>query len=81
MTAAYCCEKCGSQEPRWVIMRQGDAVITWACDADLAAACDGLQRDGEVTGLIVICSPKAREWAEISKMLGVAAEEFARSQR
>jgi hypothetical protein len=30
--------------PRWRIVREGDVVISWACDEHLAAECESLQR-------------------------------------
>ena len=66
---AFCCETCDSSDPHWRIMREGDAAVTWACDSHLASACDRLQRDYEVTRLIVADARKAREWAEITRTL------------
>ena len=63
MSRAYCCEVCDAADPRWVIERHGDAVVTWACDGDLAEVCERLQRDREVTRLSVRDARKAREWA------------------
>jgi hypothetical protein len=67
VTRAYCCEICGVPDPHWVIERWGDAVVTWACDDHLAAACDALQRYPEVTKLSVRDNRKAREWAAIGR--------------
>ncbi len=53
MSRAYCCEVCGDDNPHWVVMRHGDAVMTWACDNHLTAVCTSLQRDHEVTQLTV----------------------------
>ena len=58
---AYCCEVCDGTNPHWTIMRRGDVVTSWACDDHLAAVCERLQRDFEVTELIVRDSRKARE--------------------
>jgi hypothetical protein len=52
-----------------VIERWGDAVVTWACDIDLAGVCEQLQRDHEVTKLSVGDARKAREWAGITRAL------------
>lgn len=60
---AYCCEVCDGTDPHWMIMRRGDVVTSWACDSHLAAVCERLQRDFEVTELIVRDSRKARERA------------------
>ena len=64
------CEICDGADPRWIIMRTGDVVISWACDSHLAPVCDRLQRDFEVTELTVRDSRKAREWA--ARALSVA---------
>jgi hypothetical protein len=57
---AYCCEVCDATDPHWYIMRRGDVVISWACDPHLAEVCTRLQRDREVTELIVTDSRKNR---------------------
>lgn len=69
MSRAYRCEVCDAADPRWVIERWGDAVVTWACDADLAGVCERLQRDREVTKLSVKNARKAREWAAACRAL------------
>lgn len=69
VSRAYCCEVCDAEDPRWVIERWGDAVVTWACDADLPEVCGRLQRDREVTKLSVRDARKAREWAAASRAL------------
>jgi hypothetical protein len=69
MSRASCCEVCDTANPRWNITRRGDVVTTWACDDHLASACAGLQRDHEVTGLVVVDSRKAVEWAGIHRSL------------
>lgn len=61
MSRAYCCEVCDDDNPRWVIERHGDAVITWACDNDLVTVCASLQREHEVTQLTVRDYWKARK--------------------
>ncbi len=63
MSLAYCCEICDAADPHWTIMRRGDVVVSWACDSHLATVCERLQRDFEVTELIVRDSRKARKWA------------------
>jgi hypothetical protein len=44
-------------------MRRGDVVVSWACDDHLVIVCERLQRDFEVTELIVRDSRKARRQA------------------
>jgi hypothetical protein len=63
------CEFCDDSDPRWNLTRRGDVVTTWACDAHLATAAAELQRDHEVTELVVVDYRKAREWAAISRTL------------
>jgi hypothetical protein len=59
MSLAFRCEVCGGhdrgagRDPRWVIERHGDAVVTWSCDAHLAEICLALQRAWERTELSV----------------------------
>lgn len=65
MSRAYCCEVCDGTDPHWTVTRIGDVVTTWACDADLAQVLERLQRDFEVTGLVVRDARKAAEWAAI----------------
>jgi len=67
------CEVCDAADPHWTIMRTGDVVTSWACDEHLAAVCERLQRDSEVTELTVRDSRKAREWAAISQALNKIA--------
>lgn len=74
MSRAYCCEVCEDADPHWVVERHGDAVVTWACDADLAEVCGTLQRDREVTRLSVTDARKAREWAAIGRALNAIAD-------
>lgn len=52
MSVAYVCAQCG-QQPFWRIERIGDAMVSWACDTDLARECKDLQRDGETTRLVL----------------------------
>lgn len=76
MSRACCCEACDDPDPRWNLTRRGDVVTTWACDADLPAVAAGLQRDFEVTGIVVTDARKAREWAGIGRALNkIAATE------
>lgn len=72
MSRAYCCEVCDTDDPHWVIERHGDAVVTWACDTDLAEVCERLQRGGEVTKLSVRDARKAREWAGVTPLNAVS---------
>ncbi len=51
--AAYCCEVCGTNTPTWRLDRRGDAVVTWACNLDLAEVCRRLQRPRERTEVVV----------------------------
>ncbi len=81
MSRAYCCEVCGIAGPHWVIMRIGDVVVTWACDTHLAEVCEELQRDFEVTELVVRHAQKAREWAEIGKSLEQTAADWSPDDR
>jgi len=64
---AYCCEVCDGTDPHWYIMRRGDVVVSWACDAHLSRVCERLQRDREVTELIVTDSRKARARADAAR--------------
>ena len=61
---AYCCEVCDNADPHWYIMRRGDVVVSWACDSHLSEVCERLQRDREVTTLLVTDYRKAREQAK-----------------
>jgi hypothetical protein len=74
VSLAFRCEICDGM-PGWRIERQGDAVVSWACDAHLSAVCDRLQRDWEVTRLVVIHQAKLAETAEINTMLRQVAGE------
>jgi len=75
VSRAYCCEACDDADPQWSVERWGDAVVTWACDTDLAEVCERLQRDHEVTKLSVSNARKAREWAGIGRTLNEIAKE------
>lgn len=67
MSRAYCCEICDTDDPHWTIMRRGDVAVSWACDGHLAEVCERLQRDHEVTELIVQDYRKARERAAAAR--------------
>lgn len=71
---AYACEVCGTDRPHWTITRRGDAVVTWSCDAHLAEVAHRLQRDWEVTELVVRSALKLREWHEIGRSLDDVAK-------
>ena len=66
---AYHCEVCDHPDPRWALTRRGDAVRSWACDEDLVTVVDNLQRDHEVSEVVVRDRRKAREWARIGHTL------------
>ena len=74
---ACCCEVCDVTDPHWTIMRRGDVVTSWACDDHLAVVCGRLQRDFEVTELIVRDSRKARERAAAARAGNAATLEDA----
>lgn len=63
------CPLCGDAEPKWTITRNGDVATSWACADDLDRVMDLLQRDHEVTQLVVRNRPKAIEWAELGAAL------------
>lgn len=73
MSYAYRCEIC-NEHPQWSLLRRGDVVVSWACDAHLSKVCVRLQRDFEVTQLIVKDFNKAVEWAKIRADLNKIAE-------
>jgi len=70
MSYAHRCRICGQDAdgsdlavapvdvPRWTILREGDAVISWACNEHLAGECESLQRleRSDPTRLIVTMS-------------------------
>jgi hypothetical protein len=58
MSRAFRCEIC-DKTPHWRLDRRGDAVVSWACNDDLAEVCRRLQRHFEVTELVV------RDWARL----------------
>lgn len=72
--AAYRCLICGN-EPLWSITRRGDVAMTWADPEHLSAVCERLQRDHEVTELVVKLMPKAHEWAQMGERLRQITEE------
>jgi hypothetical protein len=72
---AYHCGICGCGAPTWTVTRRGDAAVSWACDAHLAATAHRLQRDWEVTELVVRLRPKAVEWAEIGQRLAAVTKD------
>lgn len=65
---AYRCHVCDGA-PHWSIERRGDVATSWSCADHFTEVAEAMQRDHEVTQLVVRLSSKAREWAEISKML------------
>lgn len=73
MSLAFRCQVC-DQEPAWEIVRQGDVAVSWACDDHLSATCDDLQRDSEITRLVVVHWAKRREVAEINRSLREIAD-------
>lgn len=50
-------------------MRRGDVVISWACDDHLVHVVKDLQRDNEITELIVTDARKALAAAEYQRAL------------
>ena len=65
---AHRCGEC-DEEPTWQLLRRGDVATNWACTPHLAVVADDLQRDWEITELIVTHWQKSLEWAEISASL------------
>lgn len=63
MTESYRCGVCGGPV-RWTVERRGDAVVTWSCDPHLAEVCRDLQRQWEVTELVVVDTVKRVERGE-----------------
>lgn len=55
MSLAVHCQVCDAADPRWSLLRHGDAVVSWACDTGncLSLVAVSLQRDWEVTELVV----------------------------
>jgi len=72
--AAFRCLICGLI-PRWRLDRRGDAVVTWACDGDLAEVCHRLQRINEISELVVTDCVKRAEWREIGNLLDTVEPE------
>lgn len=70
---AFRCHVC-HVEPDWTVRRRGDAVVDWACPEHLAAVCAHLQRDSELTELVVVDHRKAVDWHGIGKALRAIAE-------
>jgi hypothetical protein len=68
MSEPWTCRMCPA-EPRWRLERRGDAVVSWACNDHLAVVASGLQRDWEITELVVTDSVKRREWIDIAETL------------
>lgn len=68
MSYAFRCEICDTT-PNWQIKRIGDVAVSWACDPHLPALCDRMQRDFEVTELMVVHYPKLAEWHGIGRAL------------
>jgi hypothetical protein len=73
VSLVYCCEICDARDPHWSLTRRGDVATAWACDDHLAQAAEGLQRDHELTELVIRDSRKAREWAGITRVLNEIA--------
>lgn len=71
---AGCCEVCDERDPHWTVTRIGDVVTSWACDGHLGQVCGRLQRDHEVTELVVKDYRKACEWAAIRRALNRLAD-------
>lgn len=67
------CHACHA-EPDWSIIRRGDVVVDWACHDHLAPVCARLQRDHELTELVVTDRHKAVEWISIAHSLSAIAE-------
>lgn len=68
MTYAYHCSNCDA-DGMWRAERRGDVVTCWACPTCLSQVCTDLQRDHEVTELIITHAAKAAEWTAISRTL------------
>jgi hypothetical protein len=72
---AYHCAECGVGAA-WRVTRRGDGVVSWACPQHLAAVCDGMQRDDEVTELVVVLVAKLLEWLRLGARLeGIALDD------
>lgn len=68
MPMACHCAKCGAGAA-WRVMRRGDGVVSWACPQHLAAVCDGMQRDDELTELVVVLIGTLMEWLQLGARL------------
>ncbi|MDT0353962.1 hypothetical protein [Pseudonocardia charpentierae] len=53
----------------WQVTRRGDGAVCWACPQHLAAVCDEMQRDDEVTELVVVLIAKLVEWLQLGAHL------------
>lgn len=71
---AYRCGECDGQA-LWRLTRRGDVAVDWACSEHFSVVALDLQRDHEVTELVVVHAPKAREWAGIQRSLADVAKE------
>lgn len=67
------CEVCDG-DPVWTLVRRGDVVTSWACEDDFSAVAQRLQRDWEITELVVTNHVKAAEWAQLGHTLNRIAE-------
>lgn len=74
---AFRCHSCHDTAD-WRITRRGDAVVEWACQEHLAMICTYLQRDHEITELVITDHRKATEWNAIGKALHAIAKEARR---
>ncbi len=75
MSLAFRCEVCDGA-PGWRLERRGDAVVSWACSSHLAEVCRGLQRDHEITELMITDQVKRREWTELRVSLKAIADDW-----
>jgi len=57
MSPAQHCRVCASS-PTWTIKRIGDGAWSWSCPDHLSPVCAMMQRDGELTQLIVTLARK-----------------------
>ncbi len=53
----------------WTIARKGDAAISWSCSDHFSTVALHMQRDHEITELVVKHTSKSLEWAEINASL------------
>lgn len=60
-------------EATWQVTRRGDVATSWACGDHLASVCDDLQRDFEVTELVVKLYQKSVEWSQLNYRLNKIA--------